>query len=128
MCRSAAAIAIACVGLTTGRGAGAWSAANEAAAEPNGDTFLTENGHEQVEAFGSYWAPLLQHAAQRGKLRVFCSPMRRNLQTAAPLLRQLDALGCRVVADVRRDNFEVPGMVHPADSPAMAEIQRLVGG
>ena len=104
----------------------AWAAADEAAAEPNGDTFLTENGIEQVEAFGTYWAPILCQAAQRGNLRVVCSPMRRNLQTAAPLLRELDRLGCPVIADVRRDNFEVPGMIHPDDVPVTREVERLV--
>jgi broad specificity phosphatase PhoE len=79
----------------------------------------------QVEAFGQYWAPILQKAAAAGKLHVYCSPMRRNLQTAAPLLRELAALGCPVTATVRRDNYEVLGMVHPADRPVLAEVEAL---
>jgi hypothetical protein len=51
--------------------------------------------------------------------------MRRNLQTAAPLLRELDSLGTPVTAVVRRDNFEVLGMLHPADRPIMAQLEAL---
>lgn len=51
--------------------------------------------------------------------------MRRNLQTAAPLLRELDALGTPVTAVVRRDNYEVMGMCHPADRPVVTRIEKL---
>lgn len=51
--------------------------------------------------------------------------MRRNLQTAAPLLRELDALGTPVTAVVRRDNYEVMGMCHPADRPVVGQIEKL---
>lgn len=53
--------------------------------------------------------------------------MRRNLQTAAPLLRELDALGTPVTAVVRRDNYEVMGMCHPADRSVVAQIEDLAG-
>lgn len=105
----------------------AWSREDAARHEPNGDTFLTENGRVQVELLGAYWAPILTRAAGRGKLRIFCSPMRRNLQTAAPLLRELDALGTPVTAVVRRDNYEVLGMCHPADRSAVTQIEELAG-
>ena len=101
------------------------------AAEPetgkgsNGDTYLTENGHAQVEAFGRYWAPILRDAASKGKLRVVCSPMRRNLQTAAPLLRELAHLGAPVTATVRWGNFECMGIVHPADSHIREKLADL---
>ena len=59
--------------------ASASARSDELATEPTGDTFLTENGEEQVECFGRYWAPILERVAAKGKLRIFCSPMRRNL-------------------------------------------------
>eukprot|EP01043_Picozoa_sp_COSAG02_P071064 COSAG02_NODE_12837_length_1485_cov_1.712121_2_plen_213_part_00 len=105
----------------------AWARADAATHEPNGDTFLTENGEEQVELLGLYWAPLLTRAAGQGKLRVFCSPMRRNLQTAAPLLRELNALGTPVTAVVRRDNYEVMGMCHPADRAVVTQMEEFAG-
>ena len=103
----------------------AWAREQKGESEPTGDTFLTENGHMQVEAFAEYWAPILQKSAAAGKLHVFCSPMRRNLQTAAPLLRALAASGSPVTATVRYENFEVPGMIHPDDNDTMAELMRL---
>ena len=105
----------------------AWAREDAISHEPNGDTFLTENGHVQAELLGAYWAPILTGAAGHGKLRIFCSPMRRNLQTAAPLLRELHALGTPVTAVVRRDNYEVLGMTHPADRPVVTQIEELSG-
>ena len=101
--------------------------APETGKESNGDTYLTENGHAQVEALGSYWAPILRSAAAKGKLRVVCSPMRRNLQTAAPLLRELAALGAPVTASVRWGNFECMGIIHPADRHISEKVAELGG-
>ena len=97
-------------------------------AEVNGDAPLTENGEAQAEAFGEYWAPLLLPKAQQGALHVFCSPMQRNLQTVAPLMRRLHAAGglSDLTAEVRPDNCEVPGCVHAADDETYAEVGRLV--
>ena len=96
-------------------------------AEVNGDAPLTENGEAQAEAFGEYWAPLLLPKAQQGALHVFCSPMQRNLQTVAPLMRRLHAAGLSdLTAEVRPDNCEVPGCVHAADDETYAEVGRLV--
>ena len=75
----------------------------------NGDQPLTENGEAQAECFGEYWAPILEGPARAGKLHVFCSPMVRNMQTVAPLMRKLGEKGIELTAEVRPDNCEVPG-------------------
>ena len=100
--------------------------AEEAVKQVNGDAPLTENGEAQAEAFGKYWAPLLLPKAQQGALHVFNSPMQRNLQTVAPLMRRLHAAGVNLTSEVRPDNCEVPGCVHAADDETYAEVGRLV--
>ena len=86
--------------------------------------------------------------------------MRRNLQTAAPLLRELAAMGSpvsarqhplalneppagprrpaqrspapilrhQVTAVVRYGNFELMGIVHPDDAPAVARMDAMTDG
>jgi hypothetical protein len=90
--------------------------------EPNGDTFLTDNGHAQAELLGRYYAPILSRKARgegRGKLHVFVSPMQRNLETVAPLMRMLRAEhgAPDLQATVNKDQFEVPAIRHPDDGP-----------
>jgi hypothetical protein len=53
--------------------------------------------------------------------------MRRNLQTAAPLLRELAALGTQTTATVRFDNFEVMGIVHPDDKHLLPQVAETNG-
>lgn len=96
-----------------------------AAPEANGDAPLTENGELQAECFGAYWDPILEGMARSGKLHVFCSPMQRNLQTVAPLMRRLHAKGIALNAEVRPDNCEVPGNVHTVDQAVAANIGAL---
>jgi broad specificity phosphatase PhoE len=89
----------------------------EYSSQPNGDTTLTENGLEQADLLGSYWAPRLEKHVQRGKLHAFVSPMQRNLETAHPLLT---ALG--VKAQVRPDLCEIPLLAHSDDRPFFDSI------
>lgn len=119
------------VGLTkefTQLEADAAKAKLKAAEEPNGDSPLTENGHQQAECFGEYWSEILEQAAsgRRGKLHVYCSPMIRTMQTIDPLLRKLRAkVAPDLIAIVHRDLHEVPGLVHPADRDFIVGIQKL---
>lgn len=140
------------LGEQRGDDAGTETEAEREASDGTGDTYLTENGHMQVEAFGAYWAPILHMVASQGKLHVVCrcaarysqlppgrpppqltrptlpcaSPMRRNLQTAAPLLRELEQLGSPVTASVRWGNFECMGILHPNDDAVQDQLAYLL--
>lgn len=94
--------------------------------EENGDQPLTENGEEQAECWGAFWAPILEGKARAGALHVFCSPMERNLQTVAPFMRRLHEKGIELTAEVRPDNCEIPGNIHMNDSAAYANIESLI--
>ena len=94
--------------------------------EANGDQPLTENGEQQAECWGEFWAPILEGKARAGALHVFCSPMQRNLQTVAPFMRRLHEKGIQLTVEVRPDNCEVPGNIHMNDDAVYANIGSLV--
>ena len=105
--------------------------AAEIAAEPNGDTQLTDNGLEQAECVGRYWGPVLRKPAAEGKLHVFVSPMLRNMQTVDPLMRILNETGdgpaahAQVTAEIRPDMIEVPGLAHPSHRAMWTKVEAL---
>ena len=102
--------------------------------EPNGDAELTANGRTQAELLGQFWAKILQHRAQQGRVHIIVSPMTRNLQTADPLVRVLNKqLRCgkentnSVRAVINPDLVEIPGFFHPDDAHMFFNLQaRLV--
>mmetsp|Transcript_122447 Transcript_122447/g.381194 ORF Transcript_122447/g.381194 Transcript_122447/m.381194 type:complete len:326 (-) Transcript_122447:47-1024(-) len=84
------------------------------------DSPLTRGGERMAERLGKYYAPLLRGLADRGKLHFFCSPMKRNLQTASPLVT---ALGVKAV--VRRDLKETGGWMAPSERRELQEAFAL---
>lgn len=103
--------------------------------EANGDPVLTDNGLRQAELLGRFWSKLLQHKATEGRVHVVVSPMTRNMQTADPLVRRLNAglvqslrskpqdCATTVPAIVDADLFEIPGLFHPADADLFFRLQ-----
>jgi broad specificity phosphatase PhoE len=101
-------------------------AAEAVAKEPNGDTQLSKNGLQQALCLGEYWAPLLERAAEEGKLHIFVSPMRRTMQTIEPLVKNLHAKGFGAVrATCHRDLHEIPGVIHPNDRSFYMKYSQL---
>ena len=119
--------------------------------EANGDAVLTDNGMQQAELLGLFWSKILKHKAKEGRVRVVVSPMTRNLQTADPLVRYLNAelaiatpqaqpqspsqkapkspksqtvpAATSVPATVNPDLFEIPGLFHPDDCLPFFQLQ-----
>ena len=89
------------------------------------DSPLTELGEQQAELLGERWAPLLEEKARQGKLRVFCSPFLRTLQTAEPLMRRLHAAVPECKATLLPAIMERGALAAPEDMRKFDEIDRL---
>ena len=59
------------------------------------DTPLSKQGEKQAQAFCDYWHGTFAKLQSEGRLHFYVSPMKRNMQTADPLLKQL---GCKAFA------------------------------
>ena len=59
------------------------------------DTPLSKQGEKQAQAFCDYWHGTFAKLQSEGRLHFYVSPMKRNMQTADPLLKRL---GCKALA------------------------------
>jgi broad specificity phosphatase PhoE len=89
---------------------------------PEGDTPLSERGHDQAAALGAYYAPILHDLASKGRLHFYVSPFLRNLQTANPLLTELRKQLPNLKATVKTTIGEVPGLV---DQHILSSVKQM---
>jgi broad specificity phosphatase PhoE len=78
--------------------------------EWSGDTELSSIGKAEAESLANFWGPMLQPVAKDKKLHVYVSPMQRCLQTADPLMTDLNHVG-KVYPKI----FESPGLCEKSD-------------
>lgn len=100
------------------------SAMRSAGGTEDGDFPLSREGERQAKALSAVWSPLLLEKAREGRLHIFVSPMKRCLQTADPLMRELNA-ACGMKALVKPSIMEFGGLTWPKDMAVFDEMAKL---